>query len=62
MKLTRLIIAHRPETIAGAQRVVLVRDGQVLELARAVPVTAAATATATATSPAPSPAPTELRA
>lgn len=37
MQLTRLIIAHRPETIAGAQRVVLVRDGQVVELARAIP-------------------------
>ncbi len=37
MKLTRLVIAHRPETIAGAQRVVQVRDGQVLELARQVP-------------------------
>lgn len=37
LQLTRLIIAHRPETIAGAQRVVIVRDGQVMELARAVP-------------------------
>ncbi len=36
MKLTRLVIAHRPETIAGAQRVVQVRDGHVLELARQV--------------------------
>ena len=36
MKLTRLVIAHRPETIAGAQRVVQVREGQVLELARQV--------------------------
>ena len=44
MKLTRLIIAHRPETIAGAQRVVMVREGQVLELARAVPVAVAETA------------------
>ena len=32
LPLTRLIIAHRPETIAGAQRVVLVRDGAVMEL------------------------------
>jgi ATP-binding cassette subfamily B protein RaxB len=31
MMLTRLIIAHRPETIAGAQRVVQVRDSQVIE-------------------------------
>jgi ATP-binding cassette subfamily B protein RaxB len=37
MQLTRMVIAHRPETIAGAQRVVQLRDGQVLELARAVP-------------------------
>ncbi|MBH9575369.1 peptidase domain-containing ABC transporter [Inhella proteolytica] len=36
MNLTRLIIAHRPETIAGAQRVVQVREGQVMELARAL--------------------------
>lgn len=45
MRLTRLIIAHRPETIAGAQRVVQVRDGQVVEVARvvtAVPAAAAA--------------------
>lgn len=41
MQLTRLIVAHRPETIAGAQRVVQVRAGQVLDIARAVPVAAA---------------------
>ena len=29
MQLTRLIIAHRPETISGAQQVVLVKDGRV---------------------------------
>ncbi|TXG99681.1 MAG: peptidase domain-containing ABC transporter [Nevskiaceae bacterium] len=34
MQLTRLIIAHRAETIAGAQRVVRVIDGQVLEVER----------------------------
>lgn len=34
LQLTRLVIAHRPETIAGAQRVVQVQDGQVSELAR----------------------------
>ena len=34
MALTRLIIAHRPETIAGAQRVVRLQDGQVTEVAR----------------------------
>jgi ATP-binding cassette, subfamily B, bacterial CvaB/MchF/RaxB len=37
MRLTRLVIAHRPETIAGAQRVVQVKDGQVAEVARVVP-------------------------
>lgn len=36
MALTRLVIAHRPETIAGAQRVVQVSGGKVLEVARAV--------------------------
>ena len=42
LALTRLIIAHRPETIAGAQRVVQVRGGQVVEVARAVSVEATA--------------------
>lgn len=37
LALTRLIIAHRPETIAGAQRIVQVAGGQVHELARVVP-------------------------
>jgi ATP-binding cassette subfamily B protein RaxB len=37
LALTRLIVAHRPETIAGARRVVQVMNGQVVELARAVP-------------------------
>jgi ATP-binding cassette subfamily B protein RaxB len=36
MPLTRLIIAHRPETISGAQRVVLVKDGKIVEILRAV--------------------------
>ena len=36
MKLTRLVIAHRPETIAGAQRVVQVKEGGVTEVMRAV--------------------------
>jgi len=48
MRLTRLIIAHRPETIAGAQRVVQVRDGQVVEVARAVAAVTEAAAPATA--------------
>ena len=34
LKLTRLIIAHRPETIAGAQRVVQVQAGGVNEVQR----------------------------
>jgi ATP-binding cassette subfamily B protein RaxB len=34
LPLTRLVIAHRPETIAGAGRVVRVRDGEVVELGR----------------------------
>lgn len=36
LALTRLIVAHRPETIAGAQRVVQVAAGQVLEVARVI--------------------------
>jgi ATP-binding cassette subfamily B protein RaxB len=36
LQLTRLIVAHRPETIAGARRVVQVSGGQVREVARAV--------------------------
>jgi ATP-binding cassette subfamily B protein RaxB len=36
MRLTRIIVAHRPETVAGAQRVVLVKDGKIVELLRAV--------------------------
>jgi ATP-binding cassette subfamily B protein RaxB len=37
LQLTRLVIAHRPETIAGAQRVVQVRGGQIVDVARAMP-------------------------
>ena len=44
--LTRVIIAHRPETVAGAQRVVQVvftpQGGQVVELVHAVPPAVAA--------------------
>lgn len=36
LALTRLIVAHRPETIAGARRVVQLVNGQVMEVARAV--------------------------
>lgn len=41
LALTRLIIAHRPETIAGAQRVVQIKDAQVVEVARTVPTSSA---------------------
>jgi ATP-binding cassette, subfamily B, bacterial CvaB/MchF/RaxB len=34
LPLTRIIVAHRPETIAGAQRVVRLQQGQVHEVAR----------------------------
>ena len=36
LALTRLVIAHRPETIAGARRVVQVADGRVTEVLREV--------------------------
>ena len=36
LRLTRLVIAHRPETIAGSQRVVHLMDGQLSEVVRAV--------------------------
>jgi len=34
-QLTRLIIAHRPETIAGAQRIVQLEEGRLVEVMRA---------------------------
>ena len=34
MSLTRIVVAHRPETIAGAQRVVVLQQGKVLEALR----------------------------
>jgi ATP-binding cassette subfamily B protein RaxB len=34
LTLTRLIIAHRPETIAGANRVVFIKDGKIVEFMR----------------------------
>ncbi len=37
MRITRLVIAHRPETIAGAQRVAQLKDALVVEVVRAVP-------------------------
>lgn len=36
MRVTRLVIAHRPETIAGAQRVVQLREGRLAEVMHAV--------------------------
>ena len=36
MRLTGLVIAHRPEMLAGPQRVVQMKDGAVVELLRAV--------------------------
>ncbi|HEV7266182.1 MAG TPA: peptidase domain-containing ABC transporter [Falsiroseomonas sp.] len=41
LDITRIVIAHRPETIAAADRVVVLRDGALHEAAR-VPVLAAA--------------------
>jgi ATP-binding cassette subfamily B protein RaxB len=41
LSLTRLVIAHRPETIAGARRVVQVADGRVTEVLREVGAAAA---------------------
>ena len=32
LPLTRIIVAHRPETIAGAQRVVSLQQGKVLDV------------------------------
>jgi ATP-binding cassette subfamily B protein RaxB len=34
MNLTRIVVAHRPETIAGAQRVVCLQQGKVVEMRR----------------------------
>ena len=44
MQLTRLVIAHRPGTIAGAERVVRIEQGQVVEVARSAPERAGAAA------------------
>ncbi len=51
MRLTRLIIAHRPETIAGARRVVQLRGGELVEVLRTVPGAPAAAGAAAATVP-----------
>jgi ATP-binding cassette subfamily B protein RaxB len=34
MTLPRIVVAHRPETIAGAQRVVVLQQGKVVEVLR----------------------------
>jgi ATP-binding cassette, subfamily B, bacterial CvaB/MchF/RaxB len=46
MQLTRIVIAHRPETIARAGKVVRVQDGQVAELMRAAAPTSPSQSTA----------------
>jgi ATP-binding cassette, subfamily B, bacterial CvaB/MchF/RaxB len=38
LKLTRIIIAHRPETIASAERVIVLQGGKVTQDLRRVPV------------------------
>jgi len=37
LKLTRVIVAHRPETIASASRVIVLSDGRVMQDLRTVP-------------------------
>jgi ATP-binding cassette subfamily B protein RaxB len=41
LPLTRIIVAHRPETIASASRVIVIGDGRVAQDLRSVPGTAA---------------------
>jgi ATP-binding cassette, subfamily B, bacterial CvaB/MchF/RaxB len=41
MQVTRIIVAHRPETIAGAQRVVVLQEGKVHELRKIAQVSPA---------------------
>lgn len=48
LKLTKVIIAHRPETIASADRVLVMRGGRILEEHLPARVPAAAVATVTA--------------
>ena len=40
LQLTRLIVAHRPETIASASRVIVLGEGRVMQDFRSVPTTA----------------------
>jgi ATP-binding cassette subfamily B protein RaxB len=37
LKLTRVIVAHRPETIASAARVIVLGEGRVVQDLRSVP-------------------------
>jgi ATP-binding cassette subfamily B protein RaxB len=37
LQLTRIIVAHRPETIASASRVIVLNDGRVAQDLRSVP-------------------------
>jgi ATP-binding cassette subfamily B protein RaxB len=37
LQLTRIIVAHRPETIASASRVIVLNDGKVAQDLRSVP-------------------------
>ena len=37
LSLTRLIVAHRPETIASASRVIVLGEGRVMQDLRSVP-------------------------
>jgi ATP-binding cassette, subfamily B, bacterial CvaB/MchF/RaxB len=39
LELTRVIVAHRPETIASAARVIVLQDGRVAQDLRSVPGT-----------------------
>ena len=39
LQLTRVIVAHRPETIASASRVIVLGDGRVAQDLRSVPTT-----------------------
>ena len=44
LPVTRVLIAHRPDTIAGAQRLVMLRDAQLTEVRREGPSAPADTA------------------
>jgi ATP-binding cassette subfamily B protein RaxB len=44
LAITRIVIAHRPETIAAADRVVVLKDGRLQEAPRGPVLAAASTA------------------